>query len=53
MTFIYSKKGEKMDLQNKTIAILIEDWYEEMEFWYPYYRMKEAGADVICWHRET
>ncbi|HKJ33803.1 MAG TPA: type 1 glutamine amidotransferase domain-containing protein [Balneolales bacterium] len=36
-----------MDLRNKTIAILIEDLYEDMEFWYPYYRMKEAGANVV------
>lgn len=35
-----------MELQNKKIAIFIEDWYEDMEFWYPYYRLKEEGADV-------
>ncbi len=28
------------------IAILVADRYEEVEFWYPYYRMKEAGAKV-------
>jgi len=28
------------------IAILVADHYEEVEFWYPYYRMKEAGAKV-------
>ena len=28
------------------IAILIENMYQEQEFWYPYYRMKEAGAKV-------
>ncbi|HKJ45878.1 MAG TPA: type 1 glutamine amidotransferase domain-containing protein [Balneolales bacterium] len=36
-----------MELRNKTVAILIEDLYEDMEFWYPYYRMKEAGANVV------
>jgi len=35
-----------MDLKGKTIAILIEDLYNEFEFWIPYYRMKEAGAKV-------
>jgi protease I len=36
-----------MRLENKKIAIFIEDLYEDVEFWYPYYRMKEEGADVI------
>ena len=35
-----------MELSGKRIAILIEDVYNEFEFWYPYYRMKEAGAQV-------
>jgi len=35
-----------MELKGKRIAILIEDMYNEFEFWYPYYRMKEAGASV-------
>ena len=35
-----------MELSGKRIAILIEDLYNEFEFWYPYYRMKEAGANV-------
>jgi len=35
-----------MELTGKRIAILIEDMYNEFEFWYPYYRMKEAGASV-------
>jgi len=28
------------------VAILVENLYEDLEFWYPYYRLKEAGADV-------
>lgn len=36
-----------MELKGKRIALLIEDLYNEHEFWYPYYRMKEAGAEVI------
>jgi protease I len=35
-----------MELTGKRIAILIEDMYNEQEFWYPFYRMKEAGAKV-------
>jgi protease I len=35
-----------MELTGKRVAILIEDIYNEFEFWYPYYRMKEAGAQV-------
>ena len=35
-----------MSLKGKNIAILIEDMFNVFEFWYPYYRLKEAGADV-------
>ena len=35
-----------MELDGKNIAILMADDYEDLEFWYPYYRMKEAGANV-------
>jgi len=35
-----------MELIGKRMALLIEDMYNEFEFWYPYYRMKEAGAQV-------
>ena len=36
-----------MELSGKTIAILVETFYNELEFWYPYYRLKEAGAKVV------
>lgn len=36
-----------MELTGKKIIILIENMYNELEFWYPYYRLKEAGAEVV------
>ena len=36
-----------MDLRGKTVAVLVEQQYQEMEVWYPYYRLKEAGATVV------
>jgi deglycase len=36
-----------MEIQGKKVAILVEDMYNEFGFWYPYYRLKEAGADVV------
>jgi protease I len=36
-----------MQLKNKRIAFFIEDYYEDTEFWYPYYRMKEEEAEVV------
>jgi protease I len=35
-----------MDLSNKSIAILIEQQYQEMEVWYPKFRFWEEGAEV-------
>src|SRR5262245_12516053 len=35
-----------MKLQGKRIAILVENLYQEMELWVPYYRFKEEGAEV-------
>lgn len=36
-----------MELQGKKVAILVEDMFNVFEFWYPYYRLKEAGAEVV------
>jgi protease I len=36
-----------MELSGKRIAILIATGYHEHEFLFPYYRFKEAGAEVI------
>lgn len=35
-----------MTLRGKNIAVFIENMYEDLEFWYPYLRMKEAEASV-------
>ena len=35
-----------MKLKGKRIAIFVEKLYNEFEFWYPYYRFKEEGAEV-------
>ncbi|MBI1992393.1 MAG: type 1 glutamine amidotransferase [Candidatus Omnitrophica bacterium] len=36
-----------MTLAGKRVAILVEDLYQDQEVWYPYYRLKEAGADIV------
>ena len=36
-----------MELQGKKVAILVENIFNVFEFWYPYYRLKEAGAEVV------
>ena len=36
-----------MTLHGKRVAILVEDLYQDQEVWYPYYRLKEAGAAVV------
>jgi protease I len=35
-----------MQLLNKTIAVLAEQQYEDLELWYPVLRFREAGARV-------
>ncbi|MBI3312470.1 MAG: type 1 glutamine amidotransferase [Candidatus Omnitrophica bacterium] len=36
-----------MALQGKRVAILVEDLYQDQEVWYPYFRLKEEGAEVL------
>ena len=36
-----------MELRGKTVAVLVEQQYQELEVWYPYYRLREAGATVV------
>jgi protease I len=36
-----------MELKGKTVAILLDQAYQEMEVWVPLYRLREAGANVV------
>jgi protease I len=36
-----------MQLSGKRIAILVDILYQEMEVWYPLYRLREASAEVV------
>ena len=36
-----------MSLQGKRIAIPTEEMYHVLELWYPYYRLKEEGAEPV------
>ena len=35
-----------MEITGKKVIVLAEELYDERELWYPYYRLKEAGAEV-------
>ncbi|MFL5241044.1 MAG: type 1 glutamine amidotransferase domain-containing protein [Gemmataceae bacterium] len=35
-----------MELSGKRAAVLVEQQYQELEVWYPYYRLREAGCKV-------
>ncbi len=35
------------ELEGKSIGVLAEDLYEDLELWYPVYRLREEGAKVI------
>jgi len=35
-----------MELKGKKVVIPVENLFNTFEFWYPYYRLKEAGAEV-------
>lgn len=35
-----------MDVKHARVAVLVEQQYQEMEVWYPVYRLREAGCKV-------
>jgi protease I len=36
-----------MNLTGTRVAVLVEQKYEELEVWYPVYRLREAGCEVV------
>jgi protease I len=36
-----------MELNGKKVLIPVEEMFNTFEFWYPYYRLKEAGCEVV------
>ena len=36
-----------MELSGKKVVIPVENLFNTFEFWYPYYRLKEAGCEVV------
>ena len=34
------------NLSGKSAAVLVEKFYEDLELWYPVYRLREAGCEV-------
>lgn len=36
-----------MNLAGTRVAVLVEQKYEELEVWYPVYRLREAGCEVV------
>src|SRR5437773_4570559 len=42
-----ARESGAMELKDVRIAILAENEYEDLELWYPYLRLQEAGAEVF------
>src|SRR5437868_1499007 len=40
------RRNRTMDLKQARVAMLVEQQYQEMEVWYPIYRLREAGCKV-------
>lgn len=36
-----------MEITGKRVVIPVEELFNTFEFWYPYYRLKEAGCEVV------
>ena len=43
----------KAPLKGRRVALLVEEQYQEMEVWAPYYRLLEAGAEVLVVGQEA
>jgi len=41
------KQEVSMELQGKKVIIPVEEMFNVFEFWYPYYRLQEAGCEVV------
>jgi protease I len=42
-----STNSSAAELAGARVAVLAEALYEDLELWYPFYRLREAGADVF------
>ncbi len=43
-----------MNLEEKSVGILIENNYQELEFWYPFLRLQEVGINpLVIGHEKT
>jgi protease I len=42
----HRRREQVMELEGKNIAVFVADMFEDLEYWYPVIRMKEAGAEV-------
>ncbi|MGQ3889599.1 type 1 glutamine amidotransferase domain-containing protein [Legionella sp. CNM-1927-20] len=42
-----------MELTNQKVGILIENDYQELEFWYPYLRLQEEGIEPLIIGKEV
>jgi protease I len=42
-----------MDLQHQRVVVLVDKSFEDLEFWVPTMRLREAGADVVVAGREA
>src|SRR3989442_16020658 len=41
------RDGPPMTLGGRKVVVLVEDGYEDVELWVPYYRLRGEGAEVV------
>ena len=39
--------AQQLELKGRRVALFVDNLYQEMEVWYPLYRLREAGAEVV------